>query len=419
MKTTVRLSLILILFTCSVFMVTPVRAGLPASTSVDIIGTIDGAAYHIRVPANWNGTLLVYARGWSFALPYPPDAAFGGDQVEKYLLARGYALAGSSFKNAGWAVKEGIHDTLALTNFFRKQIGEPEHIILYGESMGGMITAESIEKFPAIYDGGIPMCGPMAGSTSSFDYKLDVGLAYDVALGWPASWGTVEDPSDEVDILTEILPVVFTRLSEPANYGAHEFVRLVNDMTYEDFYLGSNQGYGFWVLSILMSYARGEVEVRAGGNPVQNIGRVYSLSKAEQAYLADLGVDAEPLLAAMNARTNISADVDARNYLEHYADFTGMITRPVLTVHTKFDVITPVAMESAYRDTVDAAGYADNLVQVYTEGVGHCSFTKQQLLAAIVAMETWLETGSAPGPDFFPKSKGFDNDYMPPPWPQP
>ena len=350
MKTTIRLSLILILFFSSALSLSHVQAQTSAVTPVDWIGDINGAVFHIRVPENWNGTLLVYADGYSPDLPDPPDAAFGGGPVEDYLLAQGYALAGSAFKNAGWAVKEGIHDTKALTNFFRKQMGKPEHVILYGMSMGGTITAASIEKFPAIYDGGIPMCGPMAGSTSLFDHFLDVGLAYDVALGWPASWGTVEDPSSEVDIWTEILPVTISRLFDPAYFGAHEFVRLVNDLTYEDFYLTPDEGFGFWVLSALMSYARGEVEIRAKGNPVQNIGRVYSLSEADKAYLTGLGVDVEALLAAMNARTNITADVKARKYLEHYADLTGKIKRPVLTLHTKYDAITPVAVESAYRE---------------------------------------------------------------------
>lgn len=416
---TVRFSIILFLLFSMVIALSPVQVNASPNKPIDLIGEIDGAAYHIRVPVDWNGTLLVFAHSWNNVIPDPPDAAFGGNSVERYLLARGYALAGSAFSNAGWAVEEGINDTLSLTNFFIAEVGKPEHIILYGMSLGGMITAESIENFPEIYDGGIPMCGPMAGSTSMIDYLLDVGLAYDVALSWLPSWGTVEDPSDTVDIWNEIIPMVSTRLSDPIDYGSHEFVRLVNNMTFEDFYLESDEGYGFRVLSVLMVYGRGEVEVRAGGNPAQNISRVYSLSDAENVYLAELGIDAESLLTDMNARTNITADVNAREYLELYADFTGTISRPVLTMHTKYDGITPVAMESSYRDTVSAAGYLENLVQVYTEGVGHCAFTPQQLLAAVLAMESWLETGRTPGDHFFPERQGFDNDYEPSPWPIP
>ena len=158
------------------------------------------------------------------------------------------------------------------------------------------------------------------------------------------------------------------------------------------------------------------MEQRAAGNPVQNIDRVYSLSEAEQDYLAGLGVDAEALLAEMNARVNIFYDKPARLYLMRYADFTGKIRRPVLALHTKYDSVTPVSSESEYRETVTEAGYALNLVQVYTDGAGHCTFTPEQILASIVAMETWLDTGVAPGDEFFPESLGFDNDFIPLPW---
>jgi len=91
----------------------------------------------------------------------------------------------------------------------------------------------------------------------------------------------------------------------------------------------------------------------------------------------------------------------------------------VLTLHTKYDSVTPVATESAYLDTVNAAGYTENLVQVYTDGVGHCTLTSQQLLVVIGAMESWLETGATPGEAFFPERLGFDNDFVPPPWLKP
>ena len=412
MKSKISLSFLLILLVSSGLILSPARAETSTSVGLDVSGYIDGAAYHIRVPENWNGTLLVYAYGYTFIQPEPPDAAFMGEFFEDFLLTQGYALAGSAYQNLGWAVKEGIHDTLVLTNFFREQVGEPDKIILYGMSMGGTITAKSIEKFPGIYDGGIPMCGSMAG-VGFVDNLLDTGLAYDVALGWPSTWGTVEEPKI-ADVWADILPVIFDRIWHPDYYGMHEFVRLVTNKPAEDFYIGD--GYGFWVANILISYLRAELELRAGGNPAQNAGRVYSLDDAEKAYLAGLGVDADSLLAAMNARANITADRNARNYLKNYSDLTGRITRPVLTLHTKYDSVTPVEMVSAYRQEVVSAGYAHNLAQVYTNGLGHCTFTPEQLLAVVAGMESWLETGVAPDEAYFPESIGFDNDFEPLPW---
>jgi len=420
MKKTICVSIVVVLLFGSVLLIFPTQAQTTLDTPIDWIGDIDGATFHIRVPEDWNGTLLVYAHGYTIEVPDPPDAAFKGDEFEEMLLDHGYALAGSAFQNAGWAVKEGVHDTLALTNFFREQIGEPETIIVYGGSMGGLITAESIEKFPGIYDAGIPMCGVMAGATETFDHFLNVGLAYDAAFGWPESWGTVDDVNDDVNIFTDIRPVTWWQTFLPQYYGQNEFVRLVNNLTPVGFYYYPFQGTGFVVLNtVLMVYGRAEVEVRANGNPSQNLDEVYDLSADEIDYLSDLGVDAESMLAEMNARTTISADPNARNYLEHYADLTGRIRRPVLTVHTKYDVITPVEMESAYREQVISAGSEEFLTQVYTNGTYHCDFTPEQVLASVRAMEYWLETGSVPGEGFFLESLGFDNNFVPGPWPEP
>jgi len=32
-------------------------------------------------------------------------------------------------------------------------------------------------------------------------------------------------------------------------------------------------------------------------------------------------------------------------------------------------------------------------------------------------MERWLNTGVRPDASFFPEDKGFDNKFVPPPWP--
>ena len=419
MKKTIRLTLVLVLLFSSLTVMAPVQAESEAGTALDWIGDIEGTAFHIRVPEDWNGTLLVYARGYSSTVPDPPDAAFDGDVFEEYLLDHGYALAGSAFRTGGFAVKEGAEDSRALTYFFRNRVAEPEKVILYGSSMGGLITAKSIEKYPAAYDAGISMCGSLEGGTEALDSMLDFGLAYDAAIGWPESWGTVEDVRDDVDIWGDIVPVVLTNLYNPDYYGRHEFVRLVTNTTEVGFYLPP-WNYTYWLQTVLMVYERAEVEAKLNGNPAQNLDAVYELSAEEIEYLAGLGVDAESLLAEMNARRTISADSGPRNYVKHYADLTGRILRPVLAMHTKYDVITPVEVMSVYRDTISSAGRFGReqlLTQVYTEGLQHCEITPEQLLAMVQAMEYWLESRIAPDDSFFPESLGFDNDFEPGPLP--
>ena len=98
--------------------------------AVDEVGTLGGATYKIKVPVNWNKTLLMYAHGYSRSDP-PTLVPFeieilSGSVLEERLLAQGYALAASSYRNAGWAVKEGMKDTKALTKFFKKRVAKPE-----------------------------------------------------------------------------------------------------------------------------------------------------------------------------------------------------------------------------------------------------------------------------------------------------
>jgi hypothetical protein len=78
-----------------------------------------------------------------------------------------------------------------------------------------------------------------------------------------------------------------------------------------------------------------------------------------------------------------------------------------------------VTSESAYRDTIEAAGRGDLLFQAYTTGIGHCSLTAAQQLTAIQAIEEWAKTGIRPTSATFPAALGFIPGFEPPAWPQP
>ena len=122
----------------------------------------------------------------------------------------------------------------------------------------------------------------------------------------------------------------------------------------------------------------------------------------------------------MNARTDVVADPHARWYVNRFADVRGRFRgRPVISAHTKFDGLVQPEHESALLDSAAARGSDDLLVQVFTNGVGHCAFTPDQWFAVVSAMDFWLETGLTPDDSFFPEDSGFDNSYEPNPWFQP
>ena len=342
------------------------------------------------------------------------------------LLAAGYALAGSAYRENGWAVDEGIRDTRNLALLFRLTVAHPSRTILWSVSLGSIIGLESMERLESlIYDGALCMCAPAAGSTRIWDAGLALYLAYDVVFGTPATWGTVAQVRNDIDFETEVLPKLIPEVSNPANFPKFEFVRLV----------AGNPGRGItpppppnffpgWVFTDLafLTEFRAELQRRAGGPFVQNLDQSYSLTAAEKAYLNGLGVPSfviDGWLAQMNLRTNIAAPPAPRNYVERFATFRGKIKDPVLTMHTIVDPLVTVSNESAYAETVAAAHRSSKLFQTYTTGNGHCAFTGPQLLTAVGAIDNWVRTGTKPTAATFPAALGFSPGFVPPPFPQP
>src|ERR1044071_7283341 len=116
MKTSAR---ILVVLTVAVLLSLTLIDRRPAAKAapLDLSGEIHGAPYRIRVPEVWNGTLLIFAHGYRDKADHPgeidnrnadvaPNAALEGP-----LLAQGYALAGSAYKDNGWSVGDAIKDT--------------------------------------------------------------------------------------------------------------------------------------------------------------------------------------------------------------------------------------------------------------------------------------------------------------------
>ena len=336
---------------------------------------LDGAPYRIKVPANWNGTLLLYVRGTQrtvdpvglnplVAVPGVPPAisAAQAQALEQLLTADGYAFAASAFQDGAgiWSIEEGFDDTEALTKYFKKTVGKPERTILWSRSQGTIIGLREAEKKSSLYDASIAGCAVGAGASRTWDLTLDLLLAWQTAFGFPASWGTPADINDNIRFATDVVPVILQNLADPRKLGLFEFVRLVNRLPLPGFYPAPNSPpEASWLLSDMFfaTEVRAEVERKAGGPVVQNLDHVYSLSAADRARIVALGVDADALLAVMNSSASkFAADKKARRYNERYADYSGKLKMPVLTLHTTQDGLVIVSQESAYLETVEEAG---------------------------------------------------------------
>jgi hypothetical protein len=86
----------------------------------------DGATYVMEVPANWNGTLFLYSHGYVVPGTQNPARDVGDPVTRQFMLASGYALAGSSYATTGWAIHEALSDQIAVLDLFKKMVGQPK-----------------------------------------------------------------------------------------------------------------------------------------------------------------------------------------------------------------------------------------------------------------------------------------------------
>jgi len=427
MKTTARIVFavtLLLLLSLTLIDHSPAAKAAP----LDLSGELHGAPFRIRVPEVWNGTLLIFAHGYRDKADHPGEIDNRNADVapnpalEAPLLAQGFALAGSAWKDNGWAVEDAIQDTRNLALYFTANVAKPQRTIIVAASLGTFVGYKSMEQFNGIYDGALCLCSAGAGATRLWDSGVPLYLAYDVIFGIPPSWGTVGEVRNDIDFDTEVLAKLAPELSNIANFPKFEFIRLV----------AKNPGRGItpppppnffpgWALTdfFFFTEARAELQRRAGGPIVQNLDQEYSITPAEKAYLAGIGLPTpvvDAWLAQMNARRNIEAKASARNYVRNNTNFNGKIKNPILTVHTIIDPLLVVANDSAYAETNAAAGKEELLFQTFTTGVGHCNLTGPQVLTAIGAIDLWVRTGVRPTAASFPAALGFNNGFVPPPY---
>jgi pimeloyl-ACP methyl ester carboxylesterase len=128
----------------------PTQGALAAAGPATFTGSLpDGATYLIQVPDSWNGTLVLYSHG--IVIPGNPNPArdVGDPLTGQFLLGHGYALAGSSYATTGWAVQDGLADQIATLDVFGSLVGNPTRTIAWGHSLGGLIAAGLLQRYPS------------------------------------------------------------------------------------------------------------------------------------------------------------------------------------------------------------------------------------------------------------------------------
>lgn len=384
-----------------------------AAAQQHITGTLpDGATYVIDVPANWNGALLLYSHG--YVVPGSPNPAYdAGDPLTGgYMLAAGYALAGSSYATTGWAVHEAIPDQIATLDAFASRIGTPAQTIAWGHSLGGMITAALVQQYPDRFNAALPMCGVLAGGVGDWNQGLDGAFAFNTLLaGGTLQVVNITSPEQNLGAAEEILAaaqatpqgqariaLAAALLDTPGWFDPTSPEPAPTDYATQE----ANQF--LWAQNVLFGFAfalRAELEFRAGGNPSFNTGVHYgdqlrrSVNYAEvQALYAAAGLDLKADLETLRNAPRISADPGALTYLSDNFTYNGQLTVPVLTLHTTDDELVTVEGERAYTKVVHEANENKLLRQRFVHRAGHCEFTPAEMITAMQTLQVRLATGT-------------------------
>ncbi len=377
-----------------------------------ITGTLpDGATYVIDVPPLWNGTLLLYSHG--YVVPGSPNPAtdVGDPLTGGYMLAAGYALAGSSYATTGWAVQQAIPDQIATLDAFESAIGTPTTTIAWGHSLGGMITAGLVQEYPGRFNAALPMCGVLSGGVGTWNGSLDVAFAFNTLVAGGAL--QVVDITNPNQNLTNAEEILAGAAATPQGQARVALAAALGDLPgwfdptspepARNDYPSQIANQFLWLSEVDFPFIfalRAELEARAGGNVSWNTGVNYeehlkhSVDYAEvRALYAAAGLSLDADLATLKNAQRIQADAGALAYLSQNIIYNGQLPFPVLTLHTVGDGLVPVENESAYLRVVDQAHDSSMLRQTFVHRAGHCAFTPAETITALETLDLRLTTG--------------------------
>ena len=292
-------------------------------------GSLGDSPFEIQMPQNFNGTVLLYSHGYRIGTPLPAAlatplglntgaykainypafaAAFGSsvayqasneatvapsDTVAQNLLAQGYALAGAGYARQGWASAEGVEAGENLIRHINSgAVPKTKKIMVWGDSLGGLISQTIAERNPGKIAGSLPSCGVLEGPlqayssamTVLYSWKTLVAPNLKVANYTPGAAGYVEALTDLGTVLT-LLGGAATTPVTPAGFPFAQSNLLAGLMaglpTKSNVYDGLTQNPAFAQLGTLAALGGGYQPASAGASSAvamfQNVGGAAAL----------------------------------------------------------------------------------------------------------------------------------------------
>ncbi|GIF77299.1 alpha/beta hydrolase family protein [Asanoa siamensis] len=352
-------------------------------------GTHRHAAYIIEVPPRWNGDLVMWAhgyRGQGTVLTVDPPS-YG---MRQRLLDQGYAWAASSYSGNGFDIRAGVVSTKELADLFGGLVRRPHRTYIAGVSMGGYVIGRSLEEYPGLYDGALPLCGVM-GDQRLIDYFLDFQLTAE-ALSGVASY-----PAGP-DYLGTVVPATQARLGlvglsptapEPTDAAGRQFRDIVVNQSGGP-RPGAAASFAYWKDFLFGLGAPPE----ASDTPAQDPGLISTNVFTRYAPNAPVNVNRSVRRVAPE---ELAQRLSPR--LTQVPRIEGRPRVPVLSLHSLGDMFVPFVNEQQYKADVDRHGRARLLVQRAIRATEHCEFSPAEVGTAWDDLVNWVRHDRRPAGD--------------------
>jgi pimeloyl-ACP methyl ester carboxylesterase len=346
------------------------------------IGELRGAEYRIDIPAEWNGVLILFCHGYS---PTPGHFSKDTKPDGEWFANRGYAVAQSGYSGGGWAVREGLHDTELLRQYFVEKFGVPKAVYATGYSLGGFLVTALIETHPDHYVGGLALCAPL-GSAEWFISRrvFDVRVVFDYYF--PGVFPSADKTPDYFS--PPNLEEQVSRLLQNNPQKAEALLR----------FAGVRDSKELTWLVIFFTSILAELDRRTGGNPFDNRNVVYD------------GEDGGALNRGVH---RYAADPAAAEYLRTYYTSSGRLRRPLLAVRNTYDPLVPGWVSNAYLSTLEQAGGSSLFISQLVERPGHCAITADETGRAFIELVKWVGSGARPNFGILPLEADTQSSVAP------
>ena len=365
------------------------RTVSPSPTPISRSGVLEGADYLIEVPANWRGGLVVFAHGIQRG---PGSGAVTSPPMAGHIVGSGHAWIASGYRAREYQPHLFIEDLVALRELFLREIGQPRWTIVYGQSMGGHIAVASLELRPGLYQGGLTECGLVDGIGIA-DYLFAYTAAAELISGVP-----LLDAPDKQAFARLLNEQVVPTLGMPGSYTARgrQFDSVMKylmggDEIGNDLPLRLQGLERRYLMNMVHREPDVEKEPMPGARAASTVHIRYRIDPGLGLTEGELNARVRRLRPAKDARSPTANPV--------YAERTGRLTAPLLTLHETGDAWVPLSLEQSYRRRAVAAGTDHLLVQRVIRAPSHCGVdgdTRQQAFDDLIA---WIERGVRPKGD--------------------